>query len=104
VGVKNPEGLPPQKLAELQDPVRVSGVVARKGEYTEAFLMRPQFKQAAFRTNHQLFVTSLSETACEQQELPLPTSQLFTGIDVHHLHSYHHGEWLAWLAKLSSSA
>jgi hypothetical protein len=87
VGVKNPEGLRPQKLAELQDPVRVRGVVGREGEHTEAFLRRAQFEQATFRADHQLFVTSFSKPACEQQELPLPASQLFTGVDVHHLHS-----------------
>jgi hypothetical protein len=63
--------------------------VGRQGKHAQAFLTRTPSEPATFWTNHQLFMTSLSKAACEQQELPLATPQLFTGVDVHHLHSYH---------------
>jgi len=68
----------------LDDPVRVRGVVRRQSEHAQIFLMAAPFEQAAFRANDQLFVTPFAKAACEQQELPLPTPQFLTGVDVHH--------------------
>jgi len=62
--------------------VGVCRVVCWQGKHAQAFLMRTRFERAIFQTNDHLPVTALLKAASEQQELPLPTSQLFPSVDV----------------------
>lgn len=67
MGVKNGEGLCQEKLPKLYNPVRVSGVVRRKGKHTQAFLMRALQEQAIFPANNYLLVAALPKAAGKQQ-------------------------------------
>jgi hypothetical protein len=82
VGVKNPVGLRQQQLPKLHDAVGVCRVVCWQSKHAQAFLVRTRFESAIFQTNDHLPVTALLKAASEQQELPLPTSQFFPGVDV----------------------